>query len=867
MSWLDALRERARNLFSSTDANLDEEIAYHLELETNRQIANGCDPKVARARAIARFGNPHSVAEQTRDERGTQLVEGGMQDLRWALRSLRKNPGFTALALVTLVLGIGAATVAFTVLDTVLLRPLPYANAERLVYMQEVTAKKSMRPPSYPNFADWRAQARSFDGVISAMYPFSQTVWTGDAASTPVRAVMLGVSKRFFATLGVRPVIGREFSDDESRLGGAQTAMVSYEFWQTQMGGRQPLGTLRLGDTPVPVIGVAPPHFRFLRDADVYFSHELGPSTIRSAHNYMVVGRLKNGVSLEAARVEMATLSKALLAAYGNETEATNVELRFLKDFLVADYRTMLSVVFGAAALVLLIACTNLVSAQLARGWAREREVVIRAALGASRGRIARQLFMESLVLVGGGAALAATFAVVATQAVKQLGTGLVPRLNELSVSGSVFGFVGGIAAVTALIVGIYPAMRLARGDAGLVMRSARGSSVSVKTSVWRLLVGFEVALAVVLLIGSALLVRTLHNILTADTGIVSRGVVTAAITPREEDAGRLDEVTRGLASLPGVDGVAFANRLPFTWGDQAGPIRRQTDPLDHDWPALAGFRVVTPEYFSVLKQPVLRGRSFTAADREGAPHVAIVTAGVAEKLWPGQDAVGKIVATNYLFSEWLTVVGVVGEASSWTMPRGSQHEIFVPLAQHLKSTQGQLVAVLRTGGDPDAIVPEVRSRLRQLLPTSPAQIGTMDERIAKSAADRRFAMIALLVFGGIAVCLAGVGIYGVIWYIVTTRTHEIGVRLALGATAGMIQREVFRGAAVMAFGGIVVGAIGGVFATRYLQATLYGVSRLDPSVYLIGALVAFLATLLGALMPARRTSRIDPMISLRGEA
>ena len=865
MSWFDALRERAKNLFAPRDHELDEEIAYHLELETRRHVASGCDPHVARARALARFGNVPQVADETRDARGIHLMEGGMQDLRWALRSLRKNPGFTALAIVTLVLGIGAATVAFTVLDTVLLRPLPYANADRLVYMQEVTAKQSMRPPSYPNFVDWRDQARSFDAVVSAMYPFSQTVWPGDASSTPVRVTMLGLSKRFFATLGLKPAVGREFSDDESRVDGPRAVMVSYEFWQTQMGGRLPLGSIRWGE-PVPVVGVAPPNFRFMRAADVYFAHEKGPGTIRSAHNYMVVGRLKQGATIESARAEMATLSKALLATYGTQTEAANVDLKFLRDYLVADYRTMLSVVFGAAALVLLIACTNLISAQLARGWAREREIVIRAALGASRGRIARQLFIESIILVGGGALLAAGFAVFATQAIKKLGTGLVPRLNELSINGSVFAFVGAIAIATALIVGIYPALRLAAGDAGLVIRSARGSSVSVKTSVWRLLVGFEVALAVVLLVGSALLVRTLHNILTADTGIVSRGVVTAAITP-EDDPNRIDEVIRGLASLPGVDGAAFTNRLPFTWGDQSGPVRRQTDPLDHDWPALAGFRVVTPDYFSVLKQPILRGRAFTAADREGAPHVAILTSGVAEKLWPGQDPIGHIVATNYLMKEWLTVVGVVTEASSWTMPRGSQHEIFVPLAQHLTSTQGQLVAVLRTSGEAQALVPAVRTRLRQLLPTSPAQIGTMDERISRSAADRRFAMISLLVFGGIAVCLAGVGIYGVIWYIVTTRTHEIGVRLALGATAAMIQREVLRGAAVMALGGIVVGALGGVFATRYLQSTLYGVSRLDPSIYVVGASIALLATLLGALMPARRTSRIDPMISLRGEA
>jgi putative ABC transport system permease protein len=868
MSWLHAVRERAANLFGgpSRDRGLAEEIAYHLELETQRQIAAGCDPAVARARALARFGNPRHVTDATRDERGVQPLEGGMQDVKWAMRSLRKSPGFTALALVTLVLGIGAATVAFSVLDTVLLRPLAYGNAQRLVFIQEKTAKQALRPPSYPNFSDWRDRARSFDGVVSAQYPFGTTVTPGTAGSDPVRVPLMGVSRRFFATLGVRPAIGREFTDDENKVGGPFVVMATYEFWQTQMGGRRPLGSVRFGDDIATVVGVLPPNFQFLTPADLYYPHERGPGTVRSAHNYMVVGRLASNATLASARAEMAALSKSLLATYGNATEAVDTELQPLKDHVVDNYRAMLAVVFGAAALVLLIACTNLVSAQLARGWAREREVVIRAALGASRARLTRQLFVESALLVGAGATIAAVLAGLATRVVRTIGAGVVPRLNELAVDGRVFGFVALVAMATALVVGVYPALRLARGNAGLVLRATRGSSTTVRTSVWRLLVGFEIALAVVLLVGSALLIRTLHNILTAETGIVSRGVVTASISPRQEDIGRIDQLKNELQHLPGVESIAFADRLPFAWGNRSAPVRRPGDPADHDWVAFAGFRVVTPEYFPVLRQPMLRGRGFLASDRDGAPAVAIISPGIAEKLWPGLDPIGRTISTNYLFDQWLTVVGVVTEASSWTMPRGSQNEIYVPLAQHPKSTEGQLVAVLRTTGDPHAVIPSLRARLRELVPHSPAQIGTMDDRIAKSAADRRFAMLALTVFGAIALVLAAVGIYGVIWYIVTTRTHEIGVRMALGATAGNVQREILSGAVAMAAGGILVGSVGGVFATRFLQSTLYGVSRLDPSTYVAGAVIALLAAVLGALLPARRTSRIDPMIALRGD-
>jgi predicted permease len=564
----------------------------------------------------------------------------------------------------------------------------------------------------------------------------------------------------------------------------------------------------------------------------------------------------------------MTTISRNLHATYGDATQAVDADVIPLRDYLVGDFRLMLVVVFGAAAMVLLIACTNLVSAQLARGLARQREVAVRCALGASRGRLVRLLFAETALLVAIGSALGAGIAIVLTRVVRVLGAGLVPRLDELSVDGSVLAFVVGVAVTTAVIAGLYPAMRLAGGDPGKALRASRGNGAIVQKSVWRVLVGFEVATAVVLLVGSALLMRTLHNILTADTGFDPTGVLTAAISPTGLTPDRIERIRADLSTVPGVTGVAFGTQLPFAWGNQSAPVRRPGDPVDHDWLAMGGFRVVSPQYFSVLRQPVLRGRSFTDDDRAGAAPVAIVTPGIAERLWPGPDPIGKTVATNYMVDVWMTVVGVVSEASSWSMPRGSQNEIYVPLAQqpNAEPARMQLIVTMRTAGDPAALIPVVRDRLRTLAPGSPARLSTLEERIATSAADRRFAMFALTAFGVIALVLAGIGIYGVVSYTVVTRTREIGIRMALGAAPAAVRSEVLRGAAAMALGGIAVGTIVGLFATKYLESSLYGISSRDPAAYVAGGGVLLLAALLGAYVPARRSSRVDPLIAIRGD-
>lgn len=859
-TWWSLLRDR---LFPSlADDELREEMRLHLAIETDRLRQAGYGEADAHRIALERFGDPARFAQAIRDERHSLRGIGTMQDVRFAARVLKRNLGFTLVCLVTLAVGIGAATAAFTIFDTVLLRPLAFAEPSRLVLLRETTEDRRIIPPSYPNFADWRLQSRTFADMALQQYPFSATVIAG---TEPVRASLVAVSRGYFNVLGVQPVVGRTLTDDEHRPGGPLSAVVSHDFWMEKLGGQATLGTLRVGDATATVVGVLPRDFRLVGAGDVYYAVEPQASTIRSAHNSIVVGRLAVGATIDGARAELATIASRLRETYGSETEAVAVDVTPLRDYLVGDYTMLLTTVFAAAAVVLLIACTNLVSAQLARGMSRRREISIRGALGASRTRIARQLFVESAMLSVAGAVGGVVVAIGLTKLVTLLGAGLVPRLAEATVDLRILAFASVITVFTSMLVGVYPALRLATHARDDTMRTRSHSGGTVGARAWGALVGFEIALAVVLVIGSTLLVRTMSNIMGADVGFDPRGVVAAALSPTERlTPAEIARVHRDVTSIPGVVDAAFATRFPLQWGNESGPVLRPTDPPDK-WPAMAGFRAVSAGYFEVMQQRVLQGRSFTPADDSGALEVAIVTQGLAARLWPGENAVGKIVRTNYLYGRDLAVVGVVAEASSWRMPRGEQNEIFVPILQHPAATSAQLILMARTT-NPEALLPALRERLRAALPLTPATLGTMEERIARSAADRRFATLALGLFALVALVLAGVGVYGVISYGVASRTHEIGVRMALGASPVGVRLLILRGAALTAAVGIVAGVLASVFASRLLESLLYNVAGVDVSAYAVGALFLLTTALLAAFVPARRASRIDPLVAIRSE-
>ncbi|HEY4307059.1 MAG TPA: ABC transporter permease [Gemmatimonadaceae bacterium] len=864
MSWIDALRERASNLFAPSDQGLDEEITHHLELETRRQLGAGVDAVTARKRALAKFGDPRRVADATRVARGDQRFAGSAQDFRWAARSLRKSPGFTTLALVTLALGIGATTASFSVLDTVLLRPLPFPSPDKLVVLEELTNDKRHMYPSYPNFDDWRTQTSSFTHVASTSPGFMRV--TDDAGAT-VRARLLGISRDFFATFGVVPYLGREFNDAESRPGGPRVAMASYEFWQDHLKGDASLGIIHNGADVFRIVGIAPKGFELEgRKYDLFTPHERSPGTVRNAHYLTVYARVKPMVSLQSAQAEMTTLAARLASAFGNDEGARDVSITPLREHSVGNQRGVLVVVFLGAALVLIVACTNLVSAQLARGVVRQRETAVRAALGASRTRLLRQLLAESALLAIVGAALGIALAFGLTAIVRTVGAGLLPRLSELSIDTRVLGFVVVTTCFVATAIGIYPAVRAAKRDPADVLRGAgRGDSSTVRGGVWKLLVGGQVAMAVILIAAASMLVRTLHNILNDDVGFESHGVVTASLVSGDASGPRLLDIRTTLAALPGVKDVAYSSYYPMEYGNWSAPLLRPNDPPDHDWPAIAGYRVVTPNFFDVLRLPIVRGRGFTSEDRDGSPYVTVVSTSVASKLWPNQNPIGQRVRSNQDVEHELSVVGVVNEAVDWTQPRGSQYEIYVPFAQHLTWLHDP-IAIFRSD-TPTAIIAEVRSAIRANAPDIPATVALLDSRVAATAASRRFAMVAIVAFGAIALILASIGIYGVLAYTVTTRRFEIGVRMALGATSHAILRRTLGSAAMMALSGIGVGVVGALLATRYIAKLLYGVTPSDPVAYAAGAILLLAAALLGAYAPARRASRVDPLSAIRGEA
>jgi predicted permease len=865
MSWLHGLRHRVADALrgESPDTELNEEIAHHLELETRRQVERGYAPDIARANALRRFGNPARIAQETRDERGPQHLEAGMQDVHYAVRSLRKNPGFTALALLTLALGIGITTVSFSVLDTILLRPLPFRDADRLVLVQDVNDKGVPGPASFPNFVDLRSQAKGFAGIASEMFGYPTSVAVN---GKPYRVTTTGVSKQFFRILGAPPVVGREFTDEENTIGGPFAVMVSQEFWRSELGSRLPLGDIEYGGRSVPIVGVVPRGVQLLEPSEFFFPHEQYPGTCRTCRNYLVVGRLARDGTIASGQAAVSTVARGLFKTYGPaETMAVDAKATPLRQYVVGNVKVTLAAILAASALVLLIACTNLLTAQLARGLSRAREVAVRTALGASRGRIIRQLFLESGMLTLAGAVLGTALSFVLLAGVRVVGGGLLPRLGEARVDARVLAFSLVLTALTSLLVGLYPALRLSSARPGEAIRgAARDTSAAAGGWMWTALVSFEIAVAVVLTIGSALMMQTMRKILDNDVGFEPRGVVTALIVPDSALASGPERLRAELAGIPGVTGAAFVSAMPLAWGYQSGPILRPTD-VPPKYPGMAGFRVVSPEYFAVMRQPLVRGRAFTSSDVKGSEPVAVVTPGIANLLWPGENPIGKQVRTNYIIDRWLTVVGVVAEASSWRQPKGSQNEIYVSLRQFPERATNQLIAVVRSSANPQSMIPAVRARLAKVAPTIPARFDTIEDRIARTAADRRFAMVALLGFAGVALVLAGIGIYGVMSYAVAARTHEIGVRMALGASPVRIMRLTLGGAALVACVGVAAGSLGGWMATRYISAILYGVTRTDPAPYLIGSGFLTLAALAGALAPALRSSRVDPLVAIRG--
>ena len=809
-----------------------------------------------------------------------------LADLRYALRALRKSPGFTLVAAVTLALGIGANSAIFSVVYSVLLRPLPYREAERLVTVNHFypSLKGLEAGVSAPGFVDYRDRSRVFAGVaVQAQWQPSLT-GRGD----PERLTGSLVSGQFFSTLGVGAAVGRALRPDEDQPGRENVVVLSDGFWRRRFGGdRGAIGqTLTLDGIPHQVVGVMPPGFRdyFSRPAELWRPLALTAEQIaggRTSEWLTLTARLKPGVTLEQARGEMRTLAEQLKRQYPEQFPPDwSLAVASLREKGTGKVRAALYVVFGAVGFVLLIACANVANLLLARAAGRAREVAVRTALGAQRGRIVRQLLTESVVLsLGGGAlgVLLAYFGVQALGAYSQGGAGPAGPAEPVGLDTPVLLFALALSVATGLLFGLAPALQAARGGQQQTLREGgRGAAGDrAAQTVRRGLIVAEVALALMLLAGAGLLVKSFARLQGVDPGFEPANVLTATVALPEakyaSDTQRIaffDELLPRIAAIPGVQAVGASTGLPLTGSGwtQSFDVEGYQPPAGQPGP-WGEFKVITPDYPRALRVPLVRGRLFTAQDGPGAPRVALVDEEMVRRYWPGQNPIGKRLdfgTTRSGERRLLEVVGVLRHVRQQGLDDEARVQVYVP---HRQRGLDRMSLVIRTAGDPLQAVPLVRAAVQQVDRDQPiADVQTMDALLADSVGQRRLSTVLLALFAGVALLLACIGLYGVTAYAVTQRTREIGVRMALGAAGSQVVGAFVRDGVRLTAIGLAVGLVAALAGGRLIASQLYEVEPTDPLT--LGATAATLAVVaaLASYLPARRATRVDPITALRAE-
>jgi putative ABC transport system permease protein len=810
-------------------------------------------------------------------------VQTLLQDLRYAFRLLAKSPSFTLIAVLTLALGIGANTAIFSVVNAVLLRPLGFRDPAKLV----LVAEKSKYPTistSYENYQDWRDQSHSFESLEATRGTAMTLSGSGEPENLNVRMA----TAKLFPLLGVDARLGRTFSADEDRAGGTPVAVLTYGLWQRRFGGSPDvLGKpITLDAQPYTVIGVLPAGFELLQPADVFLPFHPWAHTLPDDRNWhpgiIVIGRLKAGASLEQARTEMVGITKRLEEQYPIYNTGTSADVVALQEQMVQNVRPALILLLGAVSFVLLIACANVANLLLARAASRGREVAIRTSMGASRGRVVRQLLTESVLLSLAGGILGLLIAWASLGPLLKLSAGTVPNVFDVTLDPAVLAFTLGISVITGLIFGIAPAMRTTKRDLrGTLNEGSRGSTAGPGHHRLRgSLISMEIALALLLLVGAGLLLRSFSRLQEIPPGfqpdhlfVADLPISQSAYAKPEQRFQFFDRVVDRARTLPGVRSAAAASFLPVSGGggllhfNIAG--RPPKSPNDY---IAAGYRTVTPNYFETLGIPLLQGRLFIPHDNERSPAVVIINSTMAHTYFPNENPLGHRIQVGATPDPDPTVpnmeiVGVVGDVLQG-LGVDPKAEMYLPYRQ----ADGvlpvfQLSIVMRTSGDPLQQSAALRSALSEIDPNQPlVKVRTMEDNIASTVAQPRFRTWLIGIFAALAVMLAAVGIYGVMSYSVTQRTNEIGIRVTLGAQPNDVFRTVVGEGLRFALIGICIGIVAGLLLTRLLQSFLYGISAADPLTF-VGVTVLLLAVALAAsFFPARRATRVDPIIALRYE-
>jgi putative ABC transport system permease protein len=804
-----------------------------------------------------------------------------IQDLRYGMRTLRKNPGFTAIAVLTLALGIGANTAIFSVVNGVLLRPLPFRDPARLVLI----AEKSPFPvisTSRENYLDWRDQSHSFEAMEATRSGSITLTGAGEPERLNVRMATAGL----FPMLGINAQIGRTFLAGEDRVGGSPVALLSYGLWQRRFGGsRDIIGkTINLDLQPYTVVGILPNGFQILQPADVYLPFMPWAKTLPDDRNWhpgiIPIARLKRGVSREQARVEMVGITKRLEQQYPDYNTGTSADVVGLQDQIVQNSRPALLLLLGAVSFVLLIACANVANLLLARAASRGREVAIRTAMGASRGRVVRQLLTESVLLSLAGGLLGVIVAWAAIGLLPKIAADSIPPGAPIGLDPWVLAFTALVSLFTGLLFGIVPALRTAKLDLREALNEgSRGSTAGPGQHLLRgALVAMEIALAMLLLVGSGLLLRSFSRLQEVPPGFQPDHLLVADIPlsptayAKPQDRYQFfDRLVERVKALPGVRSAAAASFLPVSGGGSIihFNITGRPPKSPHEFVA-AGYRTITPNYLETLGVPLLQGRLFTRADNEKSPAVVVINATMARTFFQNENPLGKRLQLGALPDQevpTMEIVGVVGDVH-FGLGTDPQAEMYLPYRQaDLILPVFQLSLVMRTAGDPSLQTSALRSALAEIDPNQPlVKVRTMEENMATTVAQPRFRTWLIGILALLALVLAAVGVYGVMSYTVTQRTSEIGVRVALGAQPRDVFRIIVGQGLRLAFFGVGVGLVAALVLTRLLQSFLFGISAYDPPTFIAVSALLTLVAVAASYFPARRATRVDPMIALRYE-
>jgi predicted permease len=889
MNWRDYVRSHLPPLHASAERELEiiEELAVQLESTYERARARGLSDADASRLAVAEVPDWAALARTLETiERpyvpppavggsGGGLMSGFQQDLRYAVRALRRAPGFAAVSIITLALGIGATTIVYSIVDGILLRPLPIKDAGRVMLVRE-TMNGTEGSVAWPNFEDWQKRQTSFTQLAA---------WRGVASNLtgveqPRRLMGRQMTWNTFSVLGVTPALGRDFTAADDRPGVPRTAIVSHGFWQRELGGsgaavgRQ----IMIDESPVTVIGVLPPTFTIARQEDIFlpFGNFLDGSVPmflgRGNHfGLAALGRLKAGATVETAHAEMVAIARQLELEYPATNSGNSATVRPFFEVLVSDARPMLYVLLGAVVTMLLIACVNLANLLLARAAGRAQELAVRRSLGAARWRIGRQMLTESVLLSLAGGGLGVALAYAGFEALVALLPQNQPRIHIITIDGRVLAVSAAASIATGILFGLVPAVHAATGRSMMLLRSARVTGAShAGAGTRRVLMLAEVALAVVLVSGAGLMLRTMSNLLSVDTGFNHQSLISAQFAlPRRYDAARrvvfVNQTIERLKAIPGATGAAFTQSLPLagsTWNSifivEGQPIPERSKLPNAAW------NPVTAEYFETLGITLLKGRLFTASDVTNAPHVAVVNETFARRMFGANDPIGTRIKQSWPEDKtpWREIVGVVNDVRVNGLQTDPPMQAYLPFAQ---TPSGFGAFVVRAAAAPAGLGRAMEAAVREVEPDLPLNsIQTLDEVIEAGVGNERLTTMLMLGFAALSLLMAAIGVFGVTAYSVSQRTHELGVRMALGASPSSVLALVLRQEMSACAIGIAVGAIGALFLGSLLESLLFGVAARDAATVSTAALVLLVSTAIACLIPARRATRVDPVTALR---